>query len=286
MTKDYSLKNFIPLVIATLLLIYFIISSIFNEFNIYIFTLFFIFIILNIGLFYILITKRNKEQIEPKFYRYFILIAYCFIFIPNIVLFILNIMYVKPELRNVDHYDYVIVFGSSVSMEEEKNTNINLRLDYAINYARKHMGTKFVLTGAKVHSDFMEEALYMRSYMLKNNIFNERILVDSISQNTYENIQNSLYIIKEDMIRRNQYENLIKQPFMLVKDKFSFDSVKIGFLSNDFHLLRINMMAKNEGIKNPLDINVKSNKFFMFYYVMRENLALFKAFALGQLKLF
>ena len=286
MIKDYSLKNFIPLLISFVLLIYYTVSSICNSFNIYIFALFFIFIVLNIAIFYILVTKRNKEQLEPKFYRYFIVISYFFIFIPNIILVILNFISAKPELSNAYHYDYVIVFGSSVSENNEKNENINLRLDYAIDYARRHMGTKFILTGAKVNNDIIEEAYYMRNYMIKNNIFNERILVDPLSHNTYENIQNSLYMIKEDIIRRNRFENIVKQPFILNKEKFSFNNVKIGFLSNDFHLMRINMMAKNEGIDNPLNINVKSNKFFMFYNILRENLALFKAFSLGQLKIF
>lgn len=78
---------------------------------------------------------------------------------------------------------------------------------------KKNNKTKFVLSGAKGKNEFIEEAFYMRNYMLSKGIPNDRILVDIFSNNTYENINNSLYIIKEDMIIRNRHENIFGRPF-------------------------------------------------------------------------
>ena len=161
---------------------------------------------------------------------------------------------------------------------------MNSRLDTAIDFAKKNVKSKFVLTGAKGIDEPIAEAVYMKDYMIKRGINENRILVDPFSVNTSENINNSLNLIIDDVIKRNRAENLIPRPFKRNSKKFDMDFINIGFMSNEFHLTRINMMARKRGISTPYDIKCHTNLLYVPYLYVRENLSLFKAFVLSQLK--
>ena len=280
----FNLKN-IPKYLSYILLLYIIICAFTVTFS---FVMFIVFIFISLLLYilsYCLNHPYNKNIESPKFFNVFIKTFSVLFFLFFLIVIFINTLYPLQYIDNNKNFDYIIVFGSGVSTDDSKNIIINKRIETAINYYEKNNKTKFVLSGAKGDNEFIEEAFYMRNYMLNKGVPNDRILVDIFSNNTYENINNSLYIIKEDMINRNRHENIFVWSFKKDIDFFIFDNVSISFLSNEFHLMRIDMMAKLKGVKNPKNIVVKTTPFYLLYYEVREVLSIMKAFVLFQLKI-
>lgn len=226
--------------------------------------------------------EKDRDK-PPKFLNVFLttgfVMLYSFFIISVSAIFFSK----KNTLPDTEEYDYVVVFGAGVSVDESKNLFINKRIEKAIDYANKHQKTKFVLSGAKLDDEIIEEAYYMRNYMELSGVDSKRILVDIFSFNTYENIDNSLLMIREDIIKRNRYENLLNRPIGKKIGNFDFEGIKIGFLSNDFHLMRINMMVSKKNVKDIYNIVVETPTVFIPYYYMREVLSLYKALWLSQL---
>ena len=219
---------------------------------------------------------------EPSFYRIFIKVSTSlyFAFILSLVLF--NVLYPKNQLSDDSKYDYIIVFGAGVS--EGKNEIMNSRLEVAVKYAKQYPHCKFVLTGAKGNDEPIIEALYMRNYMVERNVKDHNIIVEPFSVNTNENLYKSLSLILEDVIRRNSRENIITRPFKRKPDSFDINFLNIGFMSSEFHLTRINLMAKKMGVLKPYDIKCDTKTIYKPYFYIREDLSLLKAFVLNQLK--
>lgn len=283
MTVKYDIKNSWPLIIAIILFVYTIFCVITLGFNIFVFSVFFIAIVLNLGLFYLLTHRINNKQMPVKFYRIFITIAYAVFFGFFAIVILINVLSKKQSLPNDESYDYVIVFGASVSMINEHNIIINSRIDKAIEYANGHKDTKFILTGAKLKHDAFEEATYMKEYMIARGIDESRVLTDTMSVNTYENISNALYIMKSDIVKNNIYDNILDSPVSINNSGRNLDYLKIGLLSTDFHIFRINLMSKKLGIKDQYDLSVESDALHKLYLYVQETLSLYKAFVLNQI---
>ena len=139
------------------------------------------------------------------------------------------------------------------------------------------------MTGAKVSHDAFEEATYMKEYMMEKGIDESRILTDTMSINTFENISNALYIIKSDLVKNNIYENILDSPVSINSSGHNLDYLKIGLLSSDFHLTRINLMSRKLGINDQYDISVESDFMHKLYLYVQETLSLYKAFVLKQI---
>ena len=163
---------------------------------------------------------------------------------------------------------------------------MNSRIDKAIEYSKIYKRCKFVLTGARGANEPIEEAIYMKNYMTDRGMDERRLIIDTYSYNTYQNVYNSLNLIKKDVLIRNKKERIITRPFKSTdKEYFDLDFLNIGFMSSEFHLTRINMMAKKVGIYRPYDISCNTRNLYKPYMYIREDLSLFKAFVLNQLKL-
>ena len=277
------LKKYIFIILAAILLFYYISCSILTRFSLSMLLPFLVAIVFLLLLYYINNNKKDRKVTGPKFFNIFIYVSSIMYFSIYILIILLNIFIPKQYEKDNKPYQYIIVFGAGVSVDESKNVIINKRIDKAIEYANKYKKATFVLSGSKLDDEIIEEAYYMKNYMVERGVEEHRILVDIFSYNTFENINNSLFIIKEDLLRRNQFENIIHRPFSKNKKIYDFDYLKIGLVSNEFHLWRINMMAKKLGIYNPCDIEVDTVPYLYMYYQIREVMSLFKAFALNQL---
>ena len=278
------IKQNIFLLLAIVVAIYIVSCDILMTFSISMNVVFFSAVTLFVMIHYITNHKINDEERDPSFFYEFTKVFSIFFFLGIFSLIIFNIVYPKNYIDTVDqNYDYIIVFGAGTS--EGKTEIINSRIDKAVEYSKIYPRCKFVLTGAKGGNELIEEALYMRNYMAERGVDDKKILIDVRSINTYENIVNSLELIKQDVIRRNARENIITRPFRSDrKDYFDLDFLNIGLMSSDFHLTRINMMAKKVGIHKPYDILCETKNLYKPYLYVREDLSLFKALVLNQIK--
>lgn len=281
--KHNKVLKIFCLIAGSFLAAYIIICDFFVSFSISVTLTFVVGSALLFLTYYMLSHPINKEEREPSFTYIFIMVSTIMYFSIMIFLIIFNILYPKNYLKENSDYDYIIVFGAGIS--SGKNEIMNSRIDKAIEYAKIYSKCRFVLTGAKGDEEPIEEAYYMRNYMRTRGIDEKMIIVEPFSTNTYENILNSLELIKNDVIKRNARENIITRPFNNTKETFDMDFLNIGFMSSDFHLSRINMMAKKKGIFRPFDILCETKIQYKLYMYVRENLSFIKALVLNQLEL-
>lgn len=271
-------------VLAIILAIYIIICDIMMTFSFSMNVVFGTLILLLCMLQYMVMFPVNKEFRGPSFIRVFVKVVSIFLFIGVLSIIAFNVLYPKNYINEKDQqYDYIIVFGAGIS--DNKTEIINGRIEKAIEYSKIYKKCKFVLTGAKGENEPIEEAIYMKNYMVDRGVDGRRVLVDTLSYNTYENVFNSLELIEKDILLRNKRENIITRPFKKTDHDFDLDFLNIGFMSSEFHLTRINMMAKKFGIYRPYDIVCNTRNIYKPYLYVREDLSLFKAFVLNQLKM-
>lgn len=277
------IKKYIFLFFAIIVMAYTVVCDILMTFSISMNTVLITAFILFILLYYMESNPLNREERTPSFIRIFIKTFSIFFFVGVLSLIMFNVLYPKNYLNTEDQkYDYIIVFGAGIS--ENKTEIMNSRIEKAVEYSKIYPKCKFVLTGAKGDNELIEEALYMRNYLHDRGIDDSRILIEPLSINTNENVTNSLNLIKQDIIKRNARENIITRPFKNEDDYFDLDFLNIGFMSSEFHLTRINMMAKKIGISRPYDIPCETKSLYKPYLYIREDLSLFKALVLNQIK--
>lgn len=278
------IKNSIFVILAIIIFIYLAICDILMTISLSMNMCFIVATLLLIFLQYVINKPVDPEESKPSFFHIFIKISSILFFSILLSIVLFNILYPKYSIENSHKkdYDYIIVFGAGIS--EGKNTIMNSRLDTAIEYAKKYGRCKFVLTGARGEKEPIEEAIYMRNYMASSGISDSRLIIDTKSVNTNQNIFNSLTLIRNDVMKRNRRENIITRPFKNVEDRFDLDFLNIGFMSSDFHLTRINMMAKKYGIYRPYNISCTTQMLYKPYLYIREDLSLIKALVLDELK--
>ena len=279
------IKKYIYLILAIIIAVYIFLCDILMTFSFSMNIVFLTAVILLVMISYIINFPLEKEIRGPSFVRILTIVVSIFFFSGIIFILVFNLIYPKHSLNAKNQeYAYIIVFGAGV--QENKNEIMNSRVDKAIEYSKLYKRCKFVLTGARGANEPIEEAIYMKNYMTERGMDEKRIIIDTYSYNTYENVYNSLNLIKKDIVQRNKREQIITRPFKNTdKDYFDLDFLNIGFMSSEFHLSRINMMAKKFGIYIPYDIACHTRNIYKPYMYIREDLSLFKAFVLNQLKL-
>ncbi len=279
------IKKYIFLVLALIIAIYLFMCDVLMTFSISMNVVFLTAVILLLMIQYMVNVPLNKKVRGPSFVRVLITVISIFFFSGVFSIFAFNLMYPKHSINtNNQEYDYIIVFGAGV--KENKNEIMNSRIDKAIEYSKIYKRCKFVLTGARGANEPIEEAIYMKNYMTDRGMDERRLIIDTYSYNTYQNVYNSLNLIKKDVFIRNKKERIITRPFKNTdKEYFDLDFLNIGFMSSEFHLTRINMMAKKVGIYRPYNISCNTRNLYKPYMYIREDLSLFKAFVLNQLKL-
>lgn len=139
--------------------------------------------------------------------------------------------------------DYIIVLGAQV-LEDGPSAVLRYRLDEAVRYMNENEHTICIVSGGQGYNEPFPEAEGMFHYMKEKGIAEERILLESESSTTEENIRNSSRMIKE--------------------------GASVGIITNDFHVFRALQTAKAQGLKNVCGIAAGSNRLFLPNNMLRE----------------
>lgn len=281
MIKKYINKYIFMPILALILVIYIILVDFIVAFSSTVNLYFFTGAILLLTEYYVLSNPINYKERGPSKRYILINVVFVFFYVITVFLILFNLTYLKDRLPNNSKYDYIIVFGAGIS--KDYNTIMNSRIDNAVLYANKYEKCKFVLTGAKGNDEPIAEAYYMKEYMVNRGVDADRIIAEPFSVNTNQNVSNSLEMILNDVIKRNRREYLIDRPIQRSKEKFDVDFLNIGFMSNNFHLTRISLIAEKKGVSRPYLISCDTDLFLLPYMYVRENLSMYKAFVLGEL---
>ena len=96
--------------------------------------------------------------------------------------------------------DYIIVLGSKVN-GTKPSYSLQYRIDKAAEYLKSHEKTIAIVSGGQGKGEDISEALAMKQGLIKQNIAEDRIIMEDKSTSTDENITFSKPLIPADMKR-------------------------------------------------------------------------------------
>lgn len=175
-----------------------------------------------------------------------------------LIFIIVEICIISNSFRTCDaEVDYVIVLGAQMKASGPSRT-LKYRLDAAYEYLIEHDQVRVIVSGGQGADEPVSEAQGMFDYLVEKGISKERILMESHSINTNQNIAFSgqLVDIKKD---------------------------KIVIVTNNFHLFRAMKIAKKAGYENLYGIAAKSELFLQLHYTVREFFGVVKDYMVGNM---
>lgn len=174
-----------------------------------------------------------------------------------IILFIMSFLIVQTlivsgsKVNSNEKVEYIIVLGAGIR-GDEPSIELRNRLDMAIETFKENEQGKIVVCGGKGSDQSFSEAYVMEKYLVENGIDKSSILKEDRSTNTYENIENANSIIKSIDNREN---------------------IKVGVVTNDFHVYRSKLIAKKLGLES-VGIPAKTPLYITPNHYMKEYFSL------------
>ena len=186
----------------------------------------------------------------PKFIR----MLYRFIFLFCVAFFIIVEQGIVKDMscETESGLEYIIVLGAAVR-GDEPTTPLLLRMETAKEYLDSNPTAWAVASGGKGEGESISEAECIRNYLIEGGIKPYRILTESSSRDTEENLRNSF--------------EMIGNP-----------SVRVGIVTNSFHIYRALLIANRLGYRNVCGIPAETLMPLGVHYVVREFFAVTKIF--------
>ncbi|MGI5893730.1 MAG: YdcF family protein [Candidatus Merdivicinus sp.] len=151
--------------------------------------------------------------------------------------------------------DYLLILGAGLRGEEMSLTLLS-RMQTAVSCED---GEKFVVSGGQGKNESIPEAQAMQNYLLGQGYSVERILTETQSTSTMENLIYSREIIEKDSGRPIQ-------------------EVKIKIVTSDYHTFRAKMLAKRAGYGEVSSYGASTPFWTIPSSYIREAAALVKSF--------
>ncbi len=147
--------------------------------------------------------------------------------------------------------DYVVVLGAQVKGRNPSRALVK-RLKKALETAKEHPDTAFILSGGQGSGEDISEARCMYDYLTANGVDQDRLILEDKSTTTQENL--------------------------IFSDRLTGCSkLDCGIISNDFHISRALLIAKKAGYEKPHGIAAEGDPIIELHYIVRETVALLYA---------
>ena len=144
----------------------------------------------------------------------------------------------------------LIVLGAQINGRKITDSLMR-RLDKACDYLKKHPGTSVIVSGGRGKGEDVSEAEAMEGFLVVRGIERSRILQESKSTSTKENLAYSSELLKDR-----------KDP--------------VGIVTNNFHMFRAISIGKRLGFRNLKRIPAQCSAVFIINYMVREFFAIIK----------
>ena len=155
--------------------------------------------------------------------------------------------------------DYIIVLGAGVN-GTEPSLILTERLQATVNYLTEHEDAICIVSGGQGEGEQITEAACMQAYLVKHGIEDSRIWMEEKATSTWENLSYSMDLIEEKTGTRPD---------------------RVGVISNEFHMFRAGLMAKEMDIE-MVGIPAKTSWVSLrINYFVREIVGVWKHFILG-----
>lgn len=180
-----------------------------------------------------------------RLFKFFLFVGFCLIILIQSLIF-------GSQKNDMETYEnYVLVLGAKANNGNLSKTLIN-RLDTTIEYLNKHKTAKAVLCGGKENNNEFSQAEYMQKYLIEKGIDKDRLIIETKSKNTFENIKFAL-------------EKLDKKPS------------EIMVISSSYHLFRAKLILYRFGVlAKTVPAKTPTGAFVSSYF--RETFAVIKTY--------
>ena len=153
--------------------------------------------------------------------------------------------------------EYCIVLGAQWK-SSGPGEMLRKRLDCAVEYLKENENTIAVVSGGQGSREPIPEAEGMKSYLLEAGIPEDRILVENMSTNTYENLQFSGRLL-------------------------SGENARVVIVTNNFHVFRALKIARHLGYQEVQGLAADSVWGLLPNNLLREFVGVLKDFFAGNL---
>ncbi len=157
--------------------------------------------------------------------------------------------------NELDEETVIIVYGAGLQGDKPGKA-LQKRLDTAI---RLYNGCYIIVSGGQGDNEVRTEASAMKEYLVERGIPEDRVIEESRSRNTIENINYSFEIINEK----------------------GFDDYKVVSVSNAFHIPRIILLCRNLGFESYPALAPDPDSRFIFATLVREYMSYVKLILFG-----
>ena len=147
--------------------------------------------------------------------------------------------------------DYIIVLGAQMR-DWGPSVVYKARLDSAIEYLNDNPDTKVIVTGGQGANESVSEGEGGKTYLLEQEITEDRIIVESESLDTDQNISNALNLVEVTA------------------------DMKIGIVTNNFHVFRGVMIAKRYTDADVTGIAAFTEYLYLPNNMVRETFGILK----------
>ncbi|MFC5604544.1 YdcF family protein [Sporosarcina koreensis] len=152
-------------------------------------------------------------------------------------------------------YEYAIILGAKVNGETPSLT-LRYRLEEALSYAEAYPDVKFILSGGQGPDEDISEGEAMRRFLVERGVTEERLLLETESTSTYENLFYSKKLLPEGV-------------------------KAVTIITSDFHLARARMIADSFDLETDA-LPAKTPQSVVAQQHIRERLALIKTIIVGK----
>lgn len=153
--------------------------------------------------------------------------------------------------------DYCIILGTQLKTDGPSEV-LRRRLDRAIEYLNQNVDTKVIVSGGQGRNEPAPEAVGMKEYLVNAGIAEDRILLESLSGNTYENLTFS-------------------------KSLIGSDDARVVIVTNNFHVFRALKIAEKQGYQNVEGLAASAITGHLPNNLLREFVGVVKDFLFGNL---
>ncbi len=153
--------------------------------------------------------------------------------------------------------DYCIILGAQLKTSGPSEV-LRRRLDRAIGYLNENTDTKVIVSGGLGRNEPAAEAAGMKEYLMNAGIAEDRILLEPLSGNTYENLSFSKKLIDSE-------------------------DAHVVIVTNNFHVFRAVKIAEKQGYKNVEGLAASAVTWLLPNNLLREFAGVLKDFVLGNL---
>ena len=150
--------------------------------------------------------------------------------------------------------DFAIVLGAGVN-GTEPSASLRERIDAAKAYAEAYPDAILILSGSQGPNEGISEAQCMYDKLIEAGVSPSRLYIEDLAENTEQNIQYSLDLIREE---------------------FGNDPESLCIISSEYHLLRAGMYGEKLGIDPLLYPARTKNRLYYCNMFLREIAAIWE----------